>query len=312
MVKTARKGVLSRLQSMLQRNRLGELLVISGLISSQQLHYALVRQKAVRQPLGRVLVAERMVSRNQLYGVLIQQHSIRMLAGIVTVLVAMSVTTKAARAGSIRDVASEMSLVSQANSAFAPIHSYPALFGTAERRSDRLDAFVKWTGMFDRFERALHNPANRGTINAWEDGIRPYAGMPLEQMAAGVNSFVNQEQYITDQDNWHVADYWETPVEFFQRGGDCEDFAIAKYASLRALGVPEERMRLAIVQDEEKNEPHAVLILYGDRGAMVLDNQAKDVRYSESVNRYRPIFSINRYSWWLHTAPGNTMVASVN
>ena len=312
MANMAHKGIFSKLEAMLQRNRLGELLVIGGLISSQQLHYALVRQKAMQQPLGKVLLAEHIVSRNQLYGALAQQWSIRMLAGGITILMALSVTTKSARAASVRDVAAEMNLASVANHAFAPMHAYPALFGTTERKSDRLDAFVKWTGMFERFEKALHDPANQRTVNAWENGIRPYANMPLEQMAAGVNGFVNQEQYVTDQENWHVADYWETPVEFFKRGGDCEDFAIAKYASLRALGVPEERMRLAIVQDEVRNEPHAILVLYGDHGPMLLDNQAKDVKYADAVSRYRPIFSINRFSWWLHTAPGNTMVASAN
>jgi predicted transglutaminase-like cysteine proteinase len=97
-------------------------------------------------------------------------------------------------------------------------------------------------------------------------------------------------------------DYWATPIEFLTRGGDCEDYAIAKYASLRALGFSADQLRVAIVQDKIKNVPHAILIIYSDAGNFVLDNQNKQVEPIEAVNRYQPIFSINSTSWWLHRA----------
>ena len=60
------------------------------------------------------------------------------------------------------------------------------------------------------------------------------------------------------------VDTTDEVTDFFTRGGDCEDFAIAKYTALRALGVPEERLRVAIVHDDEKNLPHAILVVYTD------------------------------------------------
>jgi predicted transglutaminase-like cysteine proteinase len=101
-------------------------------------------------------------------------------------------------------------------------------------------------------------------------------------------------------------------MEFMKNGGDCEDFAITKYVSLRALGVPEERMRLVVLQDMQKNIPHAVLVVYTENGPVVLDNQIKRAMPVEKISHYKPIFSINRDSWWLHTKPrGNvTVVAS--
>ena len=109
------------------------------------------------------------------------------------------------------------------------------------------------------------------------------------------------------------SDYWATPVEFFNNGGDCEDYAIAKYASLRALGVPENRMRVAIVQDLKKNIPHALLIVYTNNGPVALDNQSQKVlQIGNIINRYKPIFSINRTAWWLHVESSNTVVASAN
>lgn len=311
MKKHHQKGIFTRLKNMLQRNRLGELMVMTGLLTSGELKYALARQRVSGDHLGRVLIRERMVSRQALYRALAQQWTLRCLAASMTIFLAFSAFgAKTARAGSIRDVPAEMSLVHSANAAFAPIQSYPTLFGSGERRSGNLGAFVKWSNMFNRFEKAMHEPGNQRIMTSWTNQIRPFAGQSITQMAQGVNSVINQQEYVNDDVNWRVSDYWETPIEFFRRGGDCEDFAIAKYVSLRALGVPEERLRIAIVHDERKNMPHAILIVYSDQGPLVLDNQIKDVRSADSIGHYRPIFTINRFAWWLHTTPGTTVLAS--
>lgn len=306
-----RIGLLFRIKTLLHRNRLGELMVMTGILTAGELKYALARQKTSGDHLGRVLLRERMVSRQALYRLLAQQWTLRCFAAFLTVFIAFSsFGVKPARAGTIRDVPAEMSIVHSANTAFAPVRSYPALFGYGEKRSENLGAFVKWSGMFNRFEAALHDPASQRILTAWTNQIRPYANRNIIEMAEGVNDIINQQQYVNDDSNWGVSDYWETPVEFFKRGGDCEDFAIAKYVSLRVLGVPEDRMRIAIVHDERKNMPHAVLVVYSEQGPLILDNQVKEVRFAQSVNYYRPIFTINRTAWWLHTAPGATVLAS--
>ena len=306
-----KKGILSNFKILLQRNRLGELMVMSGKLSTADLHHALSRQKEQGGNLGQVLLQERLVSRSTLYNALAKQWSLRCLAASMTLIVGLSaVGIKQARAGSIRDIPSQVRVTSATNISFAPIGSFPSLFGSQEKRSTNLAAFTKWSGMFDRFERSMQQPAAQRVLASWHKQIKPFAGQPLEQMARNVNDFVNGQNYIVDSRNWGQNDYWETPVEFFQRGGDCEDFAIAKYSSLRALGVPDDRMRIAIVHDQVKNMPHAVLIVYADSGAMMLDQQIKDVRYTSQVDRYRPIFTINRTAWWMHTAPGATVLAS--
>jgi predicted transglutaminase-like cysteine proteinase len=143
-----------------------------------------------------------------------------------------------------------------------------------------------------------------------EKRLENFQGLSLKQMADRVNDMMNERPYISDKRNWGQTDYWATPVEFMKRGGDCEDFAIAKYAALRTLGVPEERLRLAIVQDTQKNIPHAVLVVYTDQGAVLLDNQIKTLVDAERAGRYRPIYSINRQAWWLHSTPDSTRIAS--
>ena len=111
-----------------------------------------------------------------------------------------------------------------------------ALFGTGERASTDLSSFTKWSAMFDRFSREANSGSHNGVIQDWKSGLEKFRGMPLQDMANSVNNMMNKIQYIGDKKNWGKSDYWETPVEFLTYGGDCEDFAIAKYVSLRALG----------------------------------------------------------------------------
>ncbi len=218
---------------------------------------------------------------------------------------------KSARAADIGDIPGQVRLASVANAAFTPVAYYPALFGSSERMSSNLKPFTKWTQMFDRFQASMNTNQGQKETAILRDELEPLKGQPLRVMAEKVNAMMNEVPYVEDQANWGVSDYWETPVEFLSRGGDCEDFAIAKYVSLRSLGVPEERLRVAIVKDLQKGVPHAVLIVYTDDGAIILDNQSANVRSADALaGRYKPIFSINRAGWWLHSAPRDTMLAS--
>lgn len=208
----------------------------------------------------------------------------------------------------ITDVPGQIALASLP--AMAPEKPEAALFGSEEARSGDLTPFTKWTGMFARFQEALSTPEGKAVIAQLQKDLEQDRNLPLEDMTAKVNDLMNRKPYIQDADNWGHSDYWATPVEFLQRGGDCEDYAIAKYTALRALGVPEARLRLAIVHDTFKNVPHAVLVVYADKGPLILDNQVKAVTSGAELKRYRPIFSINQQAWWLHTAPDTTLVAS--
>ncbi|HTK83622.1 MAG TPA: transglutaminase-like cysteine peptidase [Patescibacteria group bacterium] len=298
------------LKLMLQPRKLGELLINKGHLTQDSLQYALVRQESDRERLGRILIQQRLVSRRDLYRTLAQQWTLRCLFTALTFMISISAATGARAASSIQDVPGQIRLVSAANSAFAPMHNYPTLFGTEEKESTNISPFTKWTGMFERFEAALSEPGARDAVHKWQNQLRSAQGLPLKEMAQRVNEIMNARPYIEDNVNWGASDYWETPFEFLSRGGDCEDFAIAKYASLRMLGVPESRLRIAIVKDLQRGIPHAILILYDGSDALILDNQNAQVRAASMISRYQPIFSINREGWWLHKAPDSTEVAS--
>lgn len=122
---------------------------------------------------------------------------------------------------------------------------------------------------------------------------------PAAQLAT-VNAAVNRVAYVEDRANYGADDYWASIDEFLARGGDCEDFATAKYMLLRRAGVPAEAMRVVVVRDIELGSSHAVLAVTIGGEAYVLDNQAADVKPASAVARYRPVYSINETGWWLH------------
>ena len=303
--KTSEKlGFFQAIALRLKKNRLGDLLLSSGIITQDQLDNALSEQKMTREPIGKVLIRQGVVSPILLYRKLAEQWCVRASALGITFMMSASAVPSSARASSQMGQVTLASAVSSTDYVKRQKIKYPSLFGSKELKSNNTKAFTKWTDMLDRFETQLSSRATTAPrLQMWKSKLNNLQGKNMAEQIIAVNNYINQVKYITDSKNWNKRDYWATPIEFFSRGGDCEDFAIAKYASLRALGVPTERMRLAIVQDKIKKIPHAILIVYADNGSTyVLDNQDKRTKRLETVSRYKPIFSINKQSWWLHKA----------
>jgi predicted transglutaminase-like cysteine proteinase len=123
-----------------------------------------------------------------------------------------------------------------------------------------------------------------------------------------INDFFNRNiRYMTDPQLWNQKEYWATPLETLGKGaGDCEDYAIAKYASLRMLGIPDSRLRLFYVHAQlgaaasNASEVHMVLGYYPTEDAepMILDNMISDIRPASRRSDLRPVFSFNAQGLW--------------
>ncbi|MGE3714260.1 MAG: transglutaminase-like cysteine peptidase [Alphaproteobacteria bacterium] len=182
-------------------------------------------------------------------------------------------------------------------------------FTMAETRSANLKPFPKWTGMRERFDsqsgvsldqcdKVSFHPC---AIKDWKEMIESLKNEPLAEQLKKVNSWANAHPYIVDQLNWGMEDYWETPHEFLSVSGDCEDYAIAKYYSLRTLGVPENALRIIIVQDLNLGGIiHAILGVYDGDRLVILDNQIQQVMPALKIYHYRPIYALNASSWWAY------------
>jgi predicted transglutaminase-like cysteine proteinase len=185
----------------------------------------------------------------------------------------------------------------------ARAESAPSLFGTSETRSDNIRPFPKWTDMLARHraEEKRGDPSCTPTrfvrcgIADWLAFLETEGKKDRKTQIVEVNSFLNQHPYVLDKLN-----YWETPREFAALDGDCKDYAIAKYFSLRYLGWSENELRVVIVQDLNLKVAHAVLAVYTEGTILILDNQTRQVVRAETIHHYLPYYSINESSWWLH------------
>ncbi|MDN3721852.1 transglutaminase-like cysteine peptidase [Roseibium salinum] len=119
------------------------------------------------------------------------------------------------------------------------------------------------------------------------------------------NRVVNQNiRYREDQVTYKRLDYWATADETVRNGaGDCEDFAILKYALLLEAGVPASSMSLVVLKDLKRDLFHAVLAVSTNKGHFILDNVASRVYLDKEVPHYRPMFSFSTDRSWIHGLP---------
>ncbi|WP_262692216.1 transglutaminase-like cysteine peptidase [Kordiimonas aestuarii] len=189
------------------------------------------------------------------------------------------------------------------------------LFGSMEIRSTNMTKFGKWTEMWRRYNLPRNPPSEvkrtaqdrcRGlgriqcSREAWDDFIAANTDTQKRILLDKVNAYMNKAAYIVDPVNWGIPDYWATPDEFFLKDGDCEDYAISKYITLKRLGFDPDSMRLVILQDENLNVAHAVLAVTLGDDTFILDNQIDAVLPDSQILHYRPVYSINESAWWLH------------
>jgi predicted transglutaminase-like cysteine proteinase len=134
----------------------------------------------------------------------------------------------------------------------------------------------------------------------WDEIVaapRPEGG---RELLAWVNGRINREPPMLDSSLWGVTDYWATPREFLVLGGDCEDYAIAKFLLLRASGWPSEALRLVIVQDRGQGGFHAVLAARHGGEAFVLDNLLAEPCADDECQLYRPVYSVSESGLYMY------------
>ncbi|MBB1449113.1 transglutaminase-like cysteine peptidase [Pseudoalteromonas sp. SG41-6] len=123
-----------------------------------------------------------------------------------------------------------------------------------------------------------------------------------------VNDFFNENiKYKTDDELWLQKDYWATPLESLGVGmGDCEDYVIAKYFTLIALGIPEDKIRFMYVRQRTVNQPHMVLIYFEKPNQIpyVLGNFNTKLLPANKRNDLTPIYSFNGQGLWLAKSKG--------
>lgn len=151
--------------------------------------------------------------------------------------------------------------------------------------------------------------ACEGKLKGLRHVIQKAESLEPDRQLRLVNRYINQRRYRRDRRRLTpsvaeggqamLRNQWATLLEFMRHGGDCEDYATAKYFLLRELGFPAKDMRVVVTYDRQLRAYHAVLaIRRGDGSSWLLesDNTIKKSRQSG----YRFVFAVNEDGLWDH------------
>lgn len=159
---------------------------------------------------------------------------------------------------------------------------------------------------------AKYGSAARSLLLSWEELITLDESTTDQDKLMKVNDFFNRMEFIDDAVHWGEKDYWATPIEFLgTQGGDCEDFSIAKYFTLKAMGVEEEKLNLTYVKALNYNVHHMVLTYYSspDAEPLILDNLVPMIKPASQRSDLIPIYSFNGTGLWLAKQRGRGKLA---
>ncbi len=178
------------------------------------------------------------------------------------------------------------------------------LFGSIEFKGS-MKGLTQWLNVQKRHYKnnILKSGSKLNSGMTWDALKKKVEGKdPLTQIKI-VNSFWNQWPYKQDPRAYKSPDYWATPAEFKKISGDCEDYAIAKYFTLRSFGFPMEKMRIVVVKDTILRLAHAILAVYIDGDVYILDNLSRNVLSHGRIRNYVPQYSVNEKNRWMHVMP---------
>lgn len=177
---------------------------------------------------------------------------------------------------------------------------------------------MAWAIDFFRLEQLLLERFGAGQVSLlrdWQKALADARGADEKLKLQKINTFINGRiRFEDDQSIWNMSEYWATPLETIGQGrGDCEDFAIIKYYSLKAAGIPLAKLRLIYVKARLEGpagpylQAHMVLAFYPTPNAepLVLDNLIPEILPASLRKDLQPVFSFNSEAIWSGAA-GNS------
>lgn len=155
------------------------------------------------------------------------------------------------------------------------------------------------------------------TVLQWQQLLENAKLLSETEQLTLINQFFNGRIFFADDSViWGQSDYWATPLETMGRQqGDCEDFTIAKYISLRMLGVANEQLRLMYVKarittaTNTRSQAHMVLAYYppGNSEPLILDNLITTIKPASLRPDLSPVFGFNSEGLWIKGAVNPTI-----
>jgi len=112
-----------------------------------------------------------------------------------------------------------------------------------------------------------------------------------------VNERINGKiRYKSDKVESGVEDTWNLALAALSKNvGDCEDYALAKYAALHQAGTPDADLRIVLVRDNAVRQDHAVLAVRHDKQWLILDNRWNTLYRDQELKQFKPLFVVEKH-----------------
>ena len=184
----------------------------------------------------------------------------------------------------------------------APAHAFPGWSQTLERHATQ-------GALLECSDPTLKRCPGR--LKSYQRMIQKARALTQKEQISLVNFYLNRGRYdddrlqrVYDEEGRKIGlqrNQWATLYEFLRQGGDCEDYAIAKYFMLRELGFPAHEMRIVVTREYRVRGNHAVLAIdRGEEGVWLLDS---DNGIKKNRHRgFRYIYAMNEQHVWDHRA----------
>ena len=185
----------------------------------------------------------------------------------------------------------------------------PVWAATTVPRQEPVSKLPQWQDFSARQQRSLQALATcehdktlceSKEIERWTGLVTDLKAQNRLRQMITVNRWFNRLPYKYDEYAYNTQDYWADTVELLQKRGDCEDFALSKYYTLRRLGFSPDELKITVVYDNEKYSNHAVLMVYTGGSRYMLDSNSDDMGPSPMEYRYKTLYSFNETSAWFY------------
>jgi predicted transglutaminase-like cysteine proteinase len=194
-----------------------------------------------------------------------------------------------------------LALVGTALSAWGATYT----FGTADEFLSRADNYPRWAALIHRHARqtaqidaCLADVARcPAYLRGYREIVARSATLSPYRRVLLANRFINARHWRVEPGS---HDDWRTLTDFLRYGGDCEDYAIAKYFVLRQLGFDAADLRIGIGRENATRDYHAVTMVNLGGQIYLLDVDGEPSRHQSG---YRLLFSINEDAIWDHDRP---------
>ncbi|MDA1075117.1 MAG: transglutaminase-like cysteine peptidase [Proteobacteria bacterium] len=155
-----------------------------------------------------------------------------------------------------------------------------------------------------------------GRLNGLAHLMSRAQGLTKQAQLRLVNRYINGKRYKNDRPTRTTSELrpesqvfrnsWSTPVEFVTKGGDCEDYASAKYFLLRDLGFSSDELRVVVTYETRSHGYHAVLAYRQTPDEIWLLDSDNTVRKSPAFGA-RFIYAVNEHGIWDHETDRQTI-----